>query len=201
MNCGINSKIVTFLFASANEKQEDITRVKLRKRKDAKLARVEELEKPASMIKKAQTSGKRCLAEMSFAYLTFVETFVSKLTALVAAKNQLYRPLQRLLRRLKPPSQALLQTRRRKRKKLPSQELFQSQSIRMLKLPSQVSLQNLRRKVRRPRSPSRALPQIFLWNMISSRSFRLLVVSRPRSPSVLRSKVSEVLSLRTLRPQ
>ena len=38
------------------------------------------------MIKKAQKSGKRCLAEMSFAYLTFVDTFVSKLTALVAAK-------------------------------------------------------------------------------------------------------------------
>ena len=67
LNCGINSKIVTFLFASANEKHEDLTRVKLRRIKDAKQeARVEELEKPASMIKKAQKSGKRCLAEMSF---------------------------------------------------------------------------------------------------------------------------------------
>ena len=80
-------KIVTFLFASANEKHEDLTRVKLRRIKDAKKeARVEGLENPASMIKKAQKSGKRCLAEMSFAYLAFVDTFVSKLTALVAAK-------------------------------------------------------------------------------------------------------------------
>ena len=87
LNCGINSKIVTFLFASANEKHEDLTRVKLRRIKDAKQeAYVEGLENPASMIKKAQKSGKRCLAEMSFAYLTFVDTFVSKLTALVAAK-------------------------------------------------------------------------------------------------------------------
>jgi len=87
---GTSPKTVTFCFdcesKSANENREVFTQAQLRELKDAKQAHVDGLEKPASAAKKATKSGKRFLSEISFAYLTFLDTFMSKFTAHLTTK-------------------------------------------------------------------------------------------------------------------